>query len=305
VSARPNSRRSRGHLSQSAAVPSHGDEIAAAVADRIRRPIPPDLSVLVGSLPVVSFGDPNRAAVATLSLNPSWREFKSPAGVWLHGSDRRLASLISLGVDDARDLDDQQVATVVAECNAYFRGPNWYRVWFQWLESILQASGAGSYFDGSACHLDLVQWATKPAQGELSRDVWDRLVEQDRDFLRWQLGISNVRVLLLNGASAVRWLQEAGLVRGFEENVLAYQAVNGSGRLRVFQAIAQGVLLLGWNRPLAGALSADGRLRLSAWLAEALRQHSSETQVEERATSRSPEKLRFAGICLSEGGVWR
>jgi hypothetical protein len=154
-----------------------------------------------------------------------------------------------------------------------------------------------------ACHLDLVQWATKPAQGELPRDVWDRLVEQDRDFLRWQLGNGNVRVLLLNGASAVRWLQEAGLVRGFEENVLTYQAVNGSGRLRVFQAIAEGVLLLGWNRPLAGALSADGRLRLSAWLGEALRQHSSDAQVVERATRIREEGAMSVAIDLVNGFV--
>jgi hypothetical protein len=60
-------------------------EIAPPVADRIRRPIPPALSVLPGSLPVVSFGDPNGALAATLSLNPSWREFESPDGTWLSG----------------------------------------------------------------------------------------------------------------------------------------------------------------------------------------------------------------------------
>jgi hypothetical protein len=243
------------------------------VADRIRRPIPHGLSVLEGSLPVVSFGDPDAAVVATVALNPSWREFQSSDGAWLQGSARRLASLLSLGVDDPRNSDDEQVATVVAESNAYFRGPNWYRTWFRSLESLLRTSGAGSYFDGSACHLDLVQWATKPPQGELAPEVWNRLVDQDREFLRWQLANSNVRVVLLNGASVVRWLREAGLVPGFEEDVIVYEAANGPAELRVFRAVAAGVLHLGWNRPLAGALSADGRRRLSDWLAEALREH--------------------------------
>jgi hypothetical protein len=141
--------------------------------------------VLIRRRVVVSFGDPNRASAATLSLNPSWREFESPDGAWLSGSQRRLASLISLGASDPRELDDEQVAMVLAESDGYFHGPNWYRGWFHWLESILNASGAGSYFDGTACHLDLVQWATKPAQGDLPTHVWRRLVEEDRDFLRW------------------------------------------------------------------------------------------------------------------------
>src|SRR5919198_398353 len=186
------------------------------------RSIKPDLSVLPGSMPVVSFGDPNGALAATLSLNPSWREFESPDGTWLSGSRRRLASLISLGASDPRQLDDEQVATVVAESDSYFHGPNWYRGWFHWLESLLNTSGAGSYFDGTACHLDLVQWATKPAQGELPTDVWRRLVEEDRDFLRRQLANTNVHVLILNGASVEQWVQEAGLVDEFEPDVIPY-----------------------------------------------------------------------------------
>ena len=61
-------------------------------------------------------------------------------------------------------------------------------------------SGAGSYIDGSACHLDLVQWATKPAQGKLPAEVWNSLVQDDHEFLRWQLLTSNVSVVLMNGA---------------------------------------------------------------------------------------------------------
>lgn len=71
--------------------------VAQAVADRIRRPMPHDLSVLPGSLPVVAFGDSMSAAVATLSLNPSWIEFESASGAWLHGPDRRTSG--AAGID--------------------------------------------------------------------------------------------------------------------------------------------------------------------------------------------------------------
>ena len=285
-------------LSENAHMTADQREIAPAVAERIRRAIPSDLSVLPGSLPVVSFGDPNRAVAATLSLNPSWREFESSDGTWLGGSQRRLASLISLRASDPRELDDEQVATVLAESDSYFHGSNWYRGWFHWLESMLKASGAGSYFDDTACHLDLVQWATKPAQGELPTHVWRRLVEEDRGFLRWQLANSNVRVLLLNGASVVQWVEEAGLVNVFEFDVLPYHARTGGAKLCVCRANADGVVVLGWNRPLAGALSGDGRVKLSSWLADALRA----SRLEVDALQLEPQARQEATVFELENG---
>lgn len=244
--------------------------VASVVADRVLRPVPPGLGVLPGSLPVVSFGDPGVAAVATVSLNPSWLEFQSPSGEWLLGSKRRLASLVSMDVIEPSDLDEQQVGQVVAESYAYFQSGNWYRSWFGWLERLLRDSGAGSYLDGSACHLDLVQWATKPAQRGLPPATWQQLVNEDRAFLRWQLASGNVSVVLVNGASVAQGLVAAGLMRGLREDTLADQANRGVGRLRVFRAVSDGVLFLGWNRPLAGPLPSDARNRLAAWVASAL-----------------------------------
>jgi hypothetical protein len=228
------------------------------------------MSVLAGSLPVVSFGDAASAVIATLSLNPSWLEFQSPAGAWLTGSRRRLASLVSLGVADPQDLDDDQIAAVLAESNGYFRGPNWYRTWFHWLESLLTRSGAGSYLNGTACHLDLVQWATKPAQGQLPPPVWNHLVAEDSSFLHAQLRGSPIRVALLNGASTAQWVRRAGLVSGFDEDIITYSTSSGNNRLRLFRADAGGMLFLGWNKPLASAIAADGRSQLADWIAAQL-----------------------------------
>jgi hypothetical protein len=229
---------------------------------------------------VVSFGDPDRAVVATLSLNPSWLEFLSLGGSWLLDRERRLESLISMGVSDPRDLDDAQVAQVVAASNLYFRSPNWYKTWFHWLEALLTSSGAGSYFDGSACHLDLVQWATKPAQGELPPATWASLVDDDRAFLHWQLRNSNVSAVLVNGATAVASLTQADLVPGFDDDVIEFDTEAGRGRLRVFRAVSDGVLFLGWNRVLAGAIAKDGRRRLTAWVGESLREQVSHRSID-------------------------
>jgi hypothetical protein len=109
--------------------------------------------------------------------------------------------------------------------------------------------------------------------------------------------------LLLNGASVVRWLQEANLVSGVEANVLRYDASNGPAELRVFQADADGVLVLGWNKPLAGALSTDGRLKLSTWLADALRaERPSGGDVESETPSREEGRMS-SDIDLENGYV--
>jgi len=245
-------------------------DVQPEVEARVRRAVPDGAGVLPGSLPVVSFGDPGTAAVATVSLNPSPREFLTRAGEWLPDRKRRLASLHSLGVKDPGELDAGQVRQVVAESYGYFRGENWYRPWFGWLERLLTGSGAGSYLDGSACHLDLVQWATVLAQGKLPAAAWQRLVEEDREFLHWQLAHANVSVVLVNGASVKSGLVSAGLVSSMAEDRLEYPAKEGTGHLRVFQGASGGVRFLGWNRPLAGALPDPARDALARWVAAAL-----------------------------------
>jgi hypothetical protein len=249
---------------------SVGAAIQPEVESRIRRAIPESAGVLSGSLPVVSFGDPGAAAVATVSLNPSWREFLAPSGEWLLGGKRRLASLHSMRVKDPCELDAGQVSQIVADCYGYFKGGNWYRLWFGWLERLLTDSGLGSYLDGSACHLDLVQWATRPAQRKLPAEAWQRLVDEDREFLRWQLAHANVSAVLVNGASVLGGLREAGLVSDLAEDRLEYQADEGTGYLRVFCGASEGIRFLGWNRPLAGALPGKARDALAGWVAATL-----------------------------------
>jgi hypothetical protein len=47
--------------------------------DVVRRPAPV-AEVVAGSTPVIAFGDPGAATVATLGINPSWREFLADDG---------------------------------------------------------------------------------------------------------------------------------------------------------------------------------------------------------------------------------
>jgi len=176
--------------------------LADYVVARLRRP-PPDEHVVPGFTPVLSFGNASDAVVATLGLNPSRQEFLDRNGRELSGTSRRFETLTSLGVADLATASDEVLHRVASACNVYF-AVNPYTRWFDQLEPVLQSVGA-SYYDGSACHLDLVQWATDPVWSKIpNRDVRDRLLAEDAAFLRQQLTTGSFKLLFINGSGVVR-----------------------------------------------------------------------------------------------------
>src|SRR5205814_429172 len=106
------------------------------------------------------------ATVATLGLNPSRLEFVDASGRLMTGMVARFETLSSLGVSTLHTASPEILAHALQSCHSYF-GRNPYRRWFDTLDDI--SSGLGvSYYDGSACHLDLAQWATDPTWGKLT-----------------------------------------------------------------------------------------------------------------------------------------
>lgn len=183
-------------------------EVSAYVEERIRRAPPPNGHVTPHSTPVVAFGDFLNARVATLGLNPSQREFQGPDGNLLDGpSHQRLATLKSLAVQNLAGAPSSSIAAVQQACLAYFQ-VNPYWGWFKRLEPFCEAFGA-SYRDGSACHLDLVQWATSPVWGKLPDLARRKLIAEDSSFLARQLSAEHIEVLLVNGSGAWFGLRDA------------------------------------------------------------------------------------------------
>ena len=168
-------------------------------------PRPAGSFIVPGSTPVVSFGSAQTATVATLGLNPSRIEFVD-GGRELIGTSRRLATHSSLGTSDLSNAPLEAIAQVFEDCNAYFyRNP--YRRWFDKFTPIVSACGT-SFYDGSACHLDLVQWATDPTWGKLQPAAKRKqLMADDSAFLSEQLQNENLRLLLVNGRGVMRQLQ--------------------------------------------------------------------------------------------------
>jgi hypothetical protein len=157
---------------------------------------------------VVSFGNAAAAGIATVGLNPSRQEFLDRNGRELTGSSRRFETMKSLGVSELVTAPDSTLIRVVQACNDYFAA-NPYRQWFDQLEPILQSVGT-SYYDSSACHLDLVQWATNPVWSRIpDQTVRERLLEQDVGFLCQQLRSRTYKLVLINGKGVVEQFEAA------------------------------------------------------------------------------------------------
>ncbi len=244
--------------------PARLSDLPEYLTAMVRRTPPVGAPVVSGSTPVVAFGNPARAEVATLGINPSAREFFA-RGRLLTGTNRRLATLESLGAERLDRLTDDQVATVVAECATYFdRRP--YRRWFDPLEQLLTTGYGVSFYDGSACHLDLVQWATDPTWGRIpERRIRHSLLEDGVPHLRAQLARENVRVVLLNGRQVV---EQVLALRVAELDEVGHLPL-GTRTCRLYVGTGEGLRWAGWSTNLQSSYGVSGDFKnlLGAWLA--------------------------------------
>jgi hypothetical protein len=219
--------------------------IARWQIDMAARPAPPLPEIVSGSTPVVSFGNPLRASVASLGINPSSREFVGK-GLLLTGELRRLATTESIGLTLGRELSVEQARAVVEDCNNYFtRNP--YRRWFDPLDRVLTSAVGVGYYAGTACHLDLVQWATDPAWGQLHDPETRRLLLQEgRPHMQALLALPNLRVVVCNGRSVIDNVTRLGLCSLAE--VARIERDRETCRLVLGQR--EGVIYVGWTTNL-------------------------------------------------------
>lgn len=164
----------------------------------VRRSPPEGCGVVPGSTPVVSFGDPVRATVATIGFNPASAEFRG---------NRGLATLDSLGILDYEDITCSLGAKILDGCAGYF-GKNPYEKWFLPLDCILRAGARASYYADArpdaryldlACHLDLSPWATSDSWGKLTASNKKNLKSTGIPFLDEHICYGQYSLVLVNG----------------------------------------------------------------------------------------------------------
>jgi hypothetical protein len=222
------------------------------VEARFRQHAPRGVRVLAGSTPVVSFGDLRKAWVATLAINPSFGEFLHSNGHEREGVDeQRLETLRSLRCANLARASREAIQCAFTSCNTYFaRHPYGY---FTRLERILKHLGA-SFYKGSACHLDLVQWATKPLWKELEPSEREALLQADVPFLKSQLSRKHLEVVIINGAGVRKEYERFLGVRLADVNLRRQAALNlpRGQYVKFFEGASQGQIVVGWNVNLQG-----------------------------------------------------
>ncbi|WP_041298493.1 hypothetical protein [Ilumatobacter coccineus] len=240
------------------------------VADMIRTPAPEGVGVLAGSTPVVSFGDASTARVATLGINPSWAEFANQKGVLLTGAERRLATLESVGAASSTEMNDEQVEEVVRDCYGYFQRRPFG--WFSKLEDLIHPGLGASYYDGTACHLDLSPRATDPIWGGLTSAQKTALLDEGAEFLSRQLRSESIRTVYVNGASMWEQLRALGLTDFEDVGVGHFSDADRTYKLRIGEG--DGVRYVGtsMNRQAARGFRSEDRQPLIDWLSQVARQ---------------------------------
>jgi hypothetical protein len=176
----------------------------ASYLDRLEDKQLRDAGIVPWACPIPYFGRLVTARIATVGLNPSIREFASTAGDELEGSTRRFPTLTSLQLGSWRRADARHVKAIAAACDGYFNN-NPYQRWFNVLETLL-SHGEHSYYGdfATACHLDLVPFATTSRWGDLAPEHRRQLLHAGSDHLGNLVSHAPIKMLILNGRSVIR-----------------------------------------------------------------------------------------------------
>jgi hypothetical protein len=252
----------------------------AACVDRLDAQQVIPTSVLKWGCPVPFFGELASARVATVGINPSNREFVDTRGLELRGSQRRLPTLTSLGLARWSEVDAGHLRVIIEACSGYFRR-NPYDRWFKVLERLLTQARASFYGPtSSACHVDLVPYATTAKWGDLP--VSDRrfLLTASADALGELLRRSPLELLILNGQSVVEHFQlltgvrlDTTVMSAWELPRRTGRAVRGlaySGVVEEFGGVmlARPIRVAGYNHNVQSSFGITGKLmeHIGEWL---------------------------------------
>lgn len=257
--------------------------VLAALIDRLEDETFSQANVIPWGSPVPSFGDLLRSTVATVGINPSNREFVDESGHELEGPIRRFHTLRSLGLKSWAAADARHLGLIIGSCQTYFSG-NPYDRWFKRLDEVIAGTGASFYSDTStACHLDLIPYATACKWNDLSPRQRVSLMSAVGDTLGVLVRDSPVSVLILNGTSVVNQFEEISGVSLEQLSMPSWslsrqngQDVAGTayrGRIRTLAGVSLGrdVLVLGYNHNIQSSFGVTS-VAVSAirrWLAEA------------------------------------
>lgn len=233
-----------------------------------------DLELITWGAPIISFGSIESSKVATLGINPSDKEFIDDHGNEITGKKRRFHSLNSLGIKEWSEIESSHIQSIKKLCEDYFMN-NPYDRWFKELDYIISGANTSYYFPyNSACHLDLVPFATKTKWGKLDSRQKKYLLDENVEILGELIEKSSIKFLVLNGKSVIenfskisdiefKITKQSGwsLPRSNGKNITGYSY---SGRVNKLggQRLSKELVVLGFNHNIQSSYGVTSKVKL-------------------------------------------
>lgn len=220
---------------------------------RIKHEYPKNSHIVPGSTPVISFGDPSRARIVTIGINPSSVEFEGKGETLLSEQNRRLEDFQSLKISVSSEISEELARKIHTGCLNYFDRRPYH--WFNQLDAKVNNLFDSSYRDRTAAHLDLVQWATKPVWNKIKeKNTQTALLNSDSRFLKHQLEKTSAKFVYLSGKLVFQQLQKTGIISAEIDKTFSFATKNGRQSSYSFYkgTTFNGLPVGGWSRVMPG-----------------------------------------------------
>jgi hypothetical protein len=207
--------------------------------DKISEPLPRNVKIVEGSIPIVFFGNVEKAEIATLSLNPSNIEFE-------HNGVRRCVDRKHLRVSDSQKLTREQAESVYQSLLLFFH-VNPYKTWFNPMNKLFRGKGF-EYYNDKIVHLDISPWATTNKWDSLSREERESII--DTSIVKEVIEKSEIKKLFVNGKTAFDVFRETLSLNAndIRQSTFAYRTQNGNNRsFVIYETEIFECKVIGWN----------------------------------------------------------
>jgi hypothetical protein len=207
--------------------------------EKISEPLPTIVKIVEGSIPIVFFGNVEKAEIATLSLNPSNKEFE-------HNGVRRCVDRMELGVSDNQKLTSGQAESVYKSLLLFFK-VNPYKTWFNPMNNMFKSKGY-EYYNDKIVHLDISPWATSDKWGSLSLEQRESII--DTTIIKNVIEKRGIKKVFVNGKTAFNIFCTTININGkdIKEARFDYIGLNGKNkRFMIYETEIFGCKIIGWN----------------------------------------------------------
>jgi len=207
--------------------------------DKISEPLPTKVKIVEGSIPIVFFGNVEKAVIATLSLNPSNIEFE-------HNGVRRCVDRKHLKVSDRQKLTREQAESVYQSLLLFFQ-VNPYKTWFNPMNKLFQSKGF-EYYNDKIVHLDISPWATSNKWDSLSREERESII--DTSIIKEVIEKRGIKKLFINGKTAFNVFCDTLSLNAndIQQSIFTYTTQNGNNRsFIIYETEILNCKVVGWN----------------------------------------------------------